>query len=398
MNAGLFEKENPRNAIHGDGYSDINTYSAAMFFKDSGYTKSCFLPMFYYADNKGIHPEPAIYTHYPAVPDILAGSYAKLFDTRSEKTLRLSPVMLSLLFFLIIFYALQQIIPEKKSALISSLVIVLSNYFIFWGDNLHKHLYEELLKWLYTIGLWNYYRNARYNKWLLAGLAICYVIETNVSFEPVVYLAIVTVGIGYIHTRRLLLPENLLLLLMPVAGFAIHLYQNYCWFGSWPIVINDFKDAAVLRTKGGNDIRNELQRNIQFKDFLNIPFIFLNRIERFFLFPGYAMLIFGYLAWQQWKNQPQLRQLMLVLLIATLSWSVLMTQHFTVHAFTGRHAGLLYALIIGTGLMAYEQLFRKHISEKKITYMLLHVLFIGYNLVMLISQQVLDIFKYGFLL
>jgi hypothetical protein len=74
-----------------------------------------------------------------------------------------------------------------------------------------------------------------------------------------------------------------------------------------------------------------------------------------------------------------------------------MTQHFTVHAFTGKHIGLFYAFVIGYGLVEYLKLLKRHWEEKKILYQSLHVVFILYCCVMFITQQLIDIFRYGFL-
>ncbi len=394
----LSEEGKSRNAIHGDAYSDIHTHSAALFFKDYGFTRSCFLPVWDYPGNGDTSHIAKPYTHYPAVPDILAGITATLFQTDKVIWIRMLPVLLSVFFFFFIFYSLKNLLPDENAAFISAVVIVCSNYFIFWSDNLHKHLYEELLKWSYLFLLYRYYETGRKNKWLIFFLVVIYFLVTNVSFEPVAYLAVLTLGFSWIYRKTFLSTDNAILLLAPVAGFSLHLFQNYCYLGSWEGVMNDMHGAFSNRTLGVDTQANELHRHVNVTDYLRIPFVWLNRVERFFLFPGYALIVFAVLAFKRMRKESVRHfQIGIILLIATLSWSVLMTQHFTVHAFTGRHIGLFYAFVIGYGLIEYVKIFQKHWKEKKFLYRAIHMLFIGYIMVMLVSQQLIDIFRYGFI-
>ena len=74
------------------------------------------------------------------------------------------PLLLGMIWFFLIFKILETLLPDKKQALIGGAILVLSNYFIAWADNLHKHTLEELLKWLYVYCIYRYYNDAESNK------------------------------------------------------------------------------------------------------------------------------------------------------------------------------------------------------------------------------------------
>ena len=86
-----------RDFTHGDSYSDRNTYSAAMYFYDYGFSKSKFLPVW---DYKGDSAKAGgAYTHYPSLPDILASVSANIFHSKNDRIIRFFPVILSLFWF-----------------------------------------------------------------------------------------------------------------------------------------------------------------------------------------------------------------------------------------------------------------------------------------------------------
>src|SRR6218665_1517338 len=78
--ASVYDNTRVRNQVYGDGYSDINTLSSAKYFLDSGFTQTTFLPVHDYYPATG-HAQ--VYTHYPALPNILAGVYATVFQSYS---------------------------------------------------------------------------------------------------------------------------------------------------------------------------------------------------------------------------------------------------------------------------------------------------------------------------
>ncbi|HYG16258.1 MAG TPA: glycosyltransferase family 39 protein, partial [Bacteroidia bacterium] len=212
-----------RDNVYGDSYSDINTLSAVRYFHENGFTKSAWLPIHLY-DGPGDTTWGA-YTHYPALPDILAGFYSKILDTTHEPALRIFPILLSMLWFLLIYKVLETLLGDKKQAFIGGTVIVLSNYFIAWADNLHKHALEEILKWLYVYCIYRYFNSERQFKWL-ALMCIVFVLAINVSFEPATFLAVVSIGFSLLYQRKLFTAATILPGIAAVVGFGLHMWQN----------------------------------------------------------------------------------------------------------------------------------------------------------------------------
>lgn len=389
----MYTSVKARDSIHGDAYSDVNTHSAIKYFADFGFSKSSYLPVHQYLGDKN-EANIKVYTHYPALPDILAGFYAYITGTTDEATLRIFPVILSVGFFFLIFQVLWKLTGSIQEALLAGLLVAGSNYFMFWADNLHKHLYEELFKWIFLFCLYQYYSGGK-NKLLFFIAWIFFVANTNISFEPVTYLAVLTVGLSWIFERKIISFETVLMATAPFVGFGLHLWQNVDHFGSLDLALKDLTSAANMRATGEGE--NELKRSLNWTDYVKIPYMWSYRIERFFLIPGIALAVFGYFAWKKWtlKKNTRLKELLIVFIIATLSWNFAMTQHSVVHAFTTKHAGLLFALIAGTGVLAYRE---KLLADWKrgIWYpKVLHVIFCGYIIVMALSQQVWDLVRYG---
>jgi len=398
LNISMYDESKGRDFYHGDGYSDINAHSTGMYMHDYGFLKSKALPAWSYTGNKDTS-QVSFYTHYPALPDFLTGVYAKSFNTKNERVIRIIPVMLSVVFAVLIFHVLNIFYQDKTLASISGCILLLSNYFIFWADNLHKHQYEEMLKWLFVGLIYVYYEGKKQQTGMFIALIIVFIINANISFEPIVYMAIVTLGFAIVYDKTIFSKETILLGLSAVIGFSVHLMQNYFYLGSIPLVIDDMFNAVTLRTVGvsNGSIENELNRGLTWMDVVNIPNLIQMRIERVFLIPGPAFFVFTYLAFKKVKAENRnFYKILFVLLIASISWLFVMTQHATVHCFTIRHFGIFYALVIGIGLKAYYELYYSKIKFSKVL-LALHYIFWGYIVVMAFSQQFYDYFRYGIL-
>jgi len=255
-----------RVGVYGDAFSSRNVHSSAMWFKDIGYKKTKALPVFNYTGNfnqSGVE----VYTHYPPLPDILGGVYTRVLNTKNVYSIAIFPILLSMLFFFFLKTALNKIIPDPKASFVSWLMIVTCCYFICWADDLHQHLYTELLKWLYIYVLYRYFNETK-KQWMLPVLCFIYFIQSLITFEAIPFLAVVSVGFSIIFTKKIFSPIILLLLLMPVLGVALHLFQNYLHFGNWQAVTEDMKNAFLKRTSG--EINNELGREVKATDFLKM--------------------------------------------------------------------------------------------------------------------------------
>jgi len=395
VNVSMYDESKARDFYHGDGRSDKNAHSTAMYFYDFGFTKSYFLPVFDYK-GEGDTTNTSVYTHYPALSDNLAAVYAKIFQTKNEIAIRIIPVILSCLFAFLIFYVLRTFYQDKKLASIIGCIMLLSNYFIFWADNLHKHQYEELLKWLFVLFAYLYYEQNR-NFFYLFILSILFIVNANISYEPIIYMAVVGVGFSVVYDKKIITKETVLLGIAGILGFSIHFIQVCLYFGDFHLAMDDIKNAATLRTIGNNSALNELGRPLDWTDFLNIPNLIQLRIERVYLIPGFAFFFFAFLGLKKLKAEnKKIFKLLIVLLIASISWFLVMTQHATVHCFTIRQFGIFYALVLGYGLTAYYDLYQTKIKFSKV-YLTLHYLFWMYIAAMAVSQNFIDYFRYGFL-
>jgi hypothetical protein len=384
-----------RNMIRGDAYSDINTLSAARFFAEYGFGQTLGLPMHNYPSG-GVLDSAFVYTHYPALPDVLAGVSATLLGAEDDRTLRVLPILLAMLLYGYMAWLLAQWLPQPRMAVVGTLLVAGSHYFAFFADTYHKHLYEALFMWLCTGTLWLYYtRGKRTGHLLLAALWM--VLAVNASFEPIVFLAIVVVGFSWVYERRVISMATVLLGAACIGAFVLHLWQVYGLLGSWEAVYADMFTSLQARSQGVGDGGNELGRPITWYDRIKVFFDWLNRTERLFLITGWALA--GLSVWAmrwQLRPHPQLRALLWVLLLAGLGWSVAMAQHFIVHLFTTRHIGPFVAVMGGFALPLYADAVRTHWRQRHWPWLAFHAAFVGYMLAMALSQQLIDWWRYGF--
>ena len=386
-----------RDNVYGDSYSDYNTLSATRYFYDSGFVKSHLLPVHQY-DYSGDTTIGA-YTHYPALPDILAGVYAHILHTTKEPLLRIFPILLSMLWFFVIYRVLETLLKDKQQAFIGGSIIVLSNYFIAWGDNLHKHALEEFFKWLYLYCIYKYFTvSNKKNKWLVA-MCVLFILAINTSFEPATYLAVISIGFSLIYKKKVFTAATILPGLAAITGFGLHMLQNVAHYGSLDLAIKDMQDAFLHRTATEVN-EGHLAQPITDTSFgiLDLAFEWFNRIERFFLIPGWAFILFlGISLKHSFANNRNLFYIIITVFIASLSWSFAMMNHAYVHLFTSRQWGILIGLVCAYSFPIYFVWVKTAFKQKKYPAIVFHTLFILYIAAMLVSQQVYALYiKYGF--
>lgn len=399
VNITVFNYERARNGVYGDGFSDKNTLSSAHYFLDSGFTKTSFLPMHdYFPGDTSYYM--TIYTHYPPLPNILAGVYAIVFQTKNELALRMVPILLAMFFFFFIFYVLNQLIKDEKNAMIGAACLWLANYFICYADNLHQHLYGELLKWLYVYGLYLYHEQGRNRNGLWALLLLIMVLEVNISFEQPVYLGIATLGFSWIYQKRVFSFTTITAAFMVFFGFALHMVQNAIYFNSMQLAIEDMSRALTFRVTGADTVGyiNTFHK-YTWRDFWEIPFDWFNRMERYYVFPGWAMLVMFYLTKDQFKKDyPKLYQINWALFFASISWGLVMSQHAYFHGFTNKHFSIWYAITAGICLPIYWNKVRLAFASKLWLAKVGHGLLIAYAIGMFFTQQVWEVWlKFGIL-
>lgn len=436
-----FEVENhERKSLYGDGYSDQNTYSAVVFFKDFGFTKSYLLPIHNYwpketpAVNSSSVDENLIsskknsvekvhaYTHYPALPDVMSGIFAAAMNTVDVRFIRLGPTFLSLIQCLIMWLVLRSVLYDPAARVLSFTGIILSNYFISYADNLHKHIYEEFFKWLTFFLLLVYYRGVdsfrayKFQSQLLPNssasqgvsrmftfslygiLGLTVFLAANASFEPITFIAILVVGMSIVFEKKIFTPLNFWLGAMTAAGFFAHFYQNILWFGGYDKAYADLFGAFSHRT--GTQAESGFSLLEYLRGFLD-PVM---RFERMFFIPGAALVLLWPGFFKSFrKTHPLTSSLAVVLLIAAYGWTAFMPQHAEVHPFTVKAFGPFYGVICGP-LVLYlakriRQVFAKSEDRNSGTsglkwYWAVMIIYIaGFAL----TQQIFPVFiRYGF--
>ncbi|MES1197860.1 MAG: hypothetical protein ABUL41_01125 [Chitinophagaceae bacterium] len=384
-----------RVGVYGDAFSSRNVHSSAMWFTDMGYRKTKALPVFNYTGNKnqdGIE----VYTHYPPLPDILGGLYSRLLNTKSARPIAIFPILLSIFFFFFLQSALKKIIPDPRATFFSWLMLVTSCYFICWADDLHQHLYTELLKWFFIWLLYRFYTEEK-KKWMLPALCLLYFIQSLITFEAIPFLAIVTIGFSLIFTKKIFSSNNFLLLLMPVLGVALHLFQNYLYLGSWHAVADDMRNAFLKRATG--DLSNELGRAVTANDFVRMwTYELWFRIGRMFTLSAIPFIVAATFALYHFYKQNRAHfKMAITFFIAGIAWIFIMPQHALVHTFTVKHLAVFVAFVSGYGMVKYFQLLRQHLLSKQYLYLILHFAFIGWTVYSFAFNQVYYVYvKFGF--
>jgi len=386
-----------RSSIRGDAFSDINTYGAVKYFHEYGFLESSFRPMYGYVDASR-KSEAHAYTHYPSLPDILVGAWATVINSTNELSLRLFPILISIFFFFFIFKFLDRWLKNPPAAFISAGLMVVSNVFVAWSDSLHKHTFEEVLKWIYIHLLLLYFHEKK--SWrLVAALSFLSLVIVNISFEPALFLSVAVVGFSVAYEksyRKILNPLNFTLGFFFIAGFALHLTLNASYFGSWDAAKADMLEAFLYRT---NQCTDSSLCGLTWKDYLEFPLIILNRIERFYVIPGFAMIVLSVLALRRWKKEnPQQIKIFWVLFAASISWYLAMNQHASAHAFVGKQSALLWAWVAGLGLIEYYHWLKQSFTRPQaFGIKAFHCILILYIVAMALTQQALSLYwTYGF--
>lgn len=387
----IYHETRARNGILGDGFSDINVVSSAKYFLDSGFTQTKWLPVHdYYPESANT---PQVYTHYPALPNILAGMYAKLFNSVNEPLLRLIPVLLSVCFFFFIYFVLNQLLQQQTIALIGSSLLWLGCYFLNFADNLHQHLYGEFLKWIYFYALYVYHRNGSNSLPYVFLLFLLMLVQVNISFEQPVFLGILTVGFSIIYQKSLFTKTTMLGATGVVVGFMLHLWQNALYFGGWQLAIDDFIKAYTFRATGAEVEGYVKEAPFGLADIWQIPFGWFNRMERYYVLPGWAILVmcFWGIKWLK-QYKPELYKISWALFAASIAWSLFMPQHAFIHAFTNKHFSIWVGLMGGVSVYAYyKQLQIDFATKENIALKSFHVVLITYCIAMFGSQQVYEV-------
>jgi hypothetical protein len=212
-----------------------------------------------------------------------------------------------------------------------------TNYFLAWADNLFSHMLTEFVKVGYIAFLYVHYNKEKHwsSIWPLALLSILF---ANVSLHLIVFCAIATVGFSAFYRKgiqRAFAPENWLLGAGFVIGLALHVFLNYLYLGTWEATVHDIK--TIFEIRAGLPLAEKIE----------LPWTAVNRVERYFLIPGWAMIVFFGFFLKSYANRPDMRRLAWILLISGLAWYVVMAQHAAVHSYMTRELGLFMLVVSG---------------------------------------------------
>ncbi len=375
--------ESSRHFIRGDFYSDKNTHSAVLYWRDHGLLENHLRPVHNYPEqDQKDGTKIATYTHYPALPDVFTYLGAQLFGF-SEPQMRVLPFVLSLLTIFIWWTILQQLPLTRNQSLWSLSFIVLSNAFVFWADNLHKHLHEYATNALWVLLIYMYYlKNQKTWLWFFGVFLAIWTIQS--SFESTVVAIILVAGSSVLWNqgyKKILHPLNFYLAISFILGFGIHIYLNALHFGSVQAAIQDLVTSAQVRL--GQSQKADEVFNIW--QILSLPYQLINRAERYFWIPGWAFLFVGFWGLQYYKAQSQkLYHFIILVCVASVTWYLVMPQHAYVHHFTAKHLLIPYLILSVPGLEHLLSLRQKTGTKQKFVFVLMM-----YILVMGFTQQLI---------
>jgi len=195
--------------------------------------------------------------------------------------------------------------------------------------------------------------------------------------------------------RKIFTELNLWIGLAAVLGVFLHLWQNVAYFGSLAEAIKDLTETAKLRTAGieTSGPMTKLEAPFGVTEYLSMPFVWINRVERFFPIPGFALLSMIIYAFERLKKHSSfyLKFYAIIMLFASFVWYAVMAQHAFVHVFTMRQSGLFFALIMGTIVHYFWLEFKDNLKNKAVLKTIFGVIIILYSLAMFITQHIYDL-------
>ncbi len=378
-NIGIYDTGYGRGWYYGDAFSDINVESASKFYMEHGLKRNYGLPTYKYTDT--IPNNEFVYTHYPPMAEWIGGVFAKTTKHYDFKTMSIVPLLLSVVLFFMIFHILSVWLKNDIASFVGASLLVLSNYFIAWADDTHQHVYVEFYRWLFVYVWWFYLSSDKKNKWLVLLLAFSYAMMSLHSFEPYVYIAIITLGFPIALRQKLIRWEVALLLLTPVVCFAFRLWLSAEFLGSVQAMINDMTLAYKHRT-GTDDRWSEIGRVMSFWDYIQaLPETRLHRLGHFYSFPSLVVVMLAIIGLIELRRKYlAIYRVAIVIYIASISWMFIMPQHALIHIFTLRHIGIFLGLAMGLGIVAYWKIIVAHFHKRDYLLLSIHSVILIYSL------------------
>lgn len=392
---------NGRAFLRGDAVTEYLSYNGVRYFYDHGFLPTYFLTNYGYTDEafkakRKEFDKSQIYLHYPPLAENFTALTALAFRSTDMRILRIVPIVFSFLLLYFILKTLRLLHKEEKEVWISFAVLLLSNYFIAWADNTSKFLYEEIFKWAILYILLRRFSQTPRN-WDIPVLAFLFFCLANLSYDSLVVSIILVIGLTIYYRKKLFALEIVIPCAAATAGIVLHFLQVVLFLGSWQAFFDDIQNTLARRVLGQH-VHSETPPVTFGSWLLHIFFYNINRIERFFLVPGWALVAFAFVLCRQWQKEKDPRFVFFgIFLVAAIGWNLTMWQHAMVHVWIAKNWGIWVALVAGPGLLWLYSVLKQYESQAKWQFALQALLAI-YILGMAITQQVWELYlRYGFL-
>lgn len=393
-------ESNARSFLRGDAFTEYLSYNGIRYFFDHGFRPTYGLANYGYkgavAERKQKEVDRGqVYLHYPPMTDNFTALTALAFGTVDIRILRIVPILFSFLWLWVMLRVLHLWHKDAMELWLSFGVLFMSNYFIAWADNTNKFMYEELIKWTVLLIVLRRFKFGEKST-DLPFLFLLFFIMAGVSYDGMVVSAFLVTALTITYRKRLLTLETVVPAMGALSGLALHFFQVYLFLGSWDAFMADTR--AILKSRALGQGPSEIPPVTLWSYMQHLFYWNINRIERFFLIPGWALLLFAVILYRKWReDQDERAKLIWVLLVCSIAWNLVMWQHAMVHVWTARNWGLFVGLISGPGLVwLYGKLRNQTVLPRwQIALLWLVVIYIGG---MALTQQVWDLYlRYGFL-
>jgi len=341
-----------------DKYSNINALVAGENFYRYGFLKLHLLPVHYKGD---LTDNPDYYLHYPPLAEIVNGLVRKV----GIESLAIMRFMCGTVFVagaIFLYFGLRRILGDLVS-LCSISFLLFSVYFYGYSVNLYHYSYNFFFLGLF---FWLFFRalcddGSEKNCWVT--LWFVFLLQSLTSFEFILYMQVFMWGYFLIMGEfRKRLPLLIILLSAPVVGVGLHFLQN-CWAIGWT--------AAIADGLGFGKRHGSLLSSGRWSALLKLPAFVEKTVDYYFnlSFFGVFLIVSIILTIRHRFSMLARRSvlaLIISLILATISWYLIMPAHSYVHQHVVSHFLILILVLMGIFIaVMLDSIFNRKISRKE---------------------------------